>query len=293
MAGFVAQSELKNVVAGTITAFLALGTASAFSAQIETPPTASARAILGGQVQGSNYQIEDPVRSDGFLQIFTLNTPYGRYEVQGREMLKVRMRELAAVAVLERIDKSQTYVDAAAKAVKKPVDLAVGFVSNPVGSVQQSMSGVGELFSRIGSGITNAGRGRDNLAGSLLGVSSAKRQIAYRLGVDPYTDFKPLLDALNDTARVTALGDLTVSGAFMAIPGGAGMVVSYSKTTQEVGQIVLDKTPSQLRDANRAYLAAMDVPGATISAFLDNTFFTPMDQTIIVAAMEKMKGVGN
>ena len=84
------------------------------------------------------------------LQIFTLNTPYGRYEVQGREMLKVRMRELAAVATLERIDKSQTYIDAAAKAVKKPVDLAVGFVSNPVGSVQQSMSGVGALFSRIG-----------------------------------------------------------------------------------------------------------------------------------------------
>ena len=279
------------VAALTIT--FACGTAVAFAAQIESPPVASASAILGGQVRGTNYQIDNAVRSDGFLQIFELNTNYGRYQVQGRELLKVRLRELAAVAALERMNKSEVYLDAAAKAAKKPVDLAVGLVTNPVGTVQQSMSGVGALFSRIGSGVANMGQGRDNVAGSLLGVSSAKRQIAYKLGVDPYTDFKPLADALNDMARVTALGDLTVSGAFMAIPGGAGMVVSYSKTTQEVGQMVLDKTPSELRDANRAKLSAMGVPDTVISAFLDNAFYTPMDQTIIVAALAKMNGVGH
>ena len=285
--------NFKGLLVAALTVFFALGTAGAIAAQIESPPVTSAAAILGGQVRGSNYQIDNAVRSDGFLQIFELNTNYGRYQVQGREMLKARLRELAAVAALERMNKSQVYMEAAAKAAKKPVDLAVGLVTNPVGTVQQSMSGVGALFSRVGSGVANMGNSRDNVAGSLLGVSSAKRQIAYKLGVDPYTDFKPLADALNDMARATALGDLTVSGAFMAIPGGAGMVVSYSKTTQEVGQMVLDKTPSELRDANRAKLSAMGVPGSVISAFLDNTFYTPMDQTVIVAALAKMNGVGH
>ncbi len=285
--------NFKGLLVAALTVFFALGTAGAFAAQIESPPVTSASAILGGQVRGSNYQIDNAVRSDGFLQIFELNTTYGRYQVQGRELLKVRLRELAAVAALERMDKSKAYVDAAAKAAKKPVDLAVGLVTNPAGTVQQSMSGVGALFSRIGSGAANIGQGRDNVAGSLLGVSSAKRQIAFKLGVDPYTDFKPLADALTDMARVTALGDLTVSGAFMAIPGGAGMVVSSSKTTQEVGQMVLDKTPSELRDANRAKLSAMGVPGEVISTFLDNPFYTPMDQTVIVAALTKMNGVGH
>ena len=100
----------------------------AFGAQIESPPVASASAILGGQVRGSNYQIDNAVRSDGFLQIFELNTTYGRYQVQGRELLNVRLRELAAVAALERMNKSQVYLNAAAKAAKKPVDLAVGLV---------------------------------------------------------------------------------------------------------------------------------------------------------------------
>jgi hypothetical protein len=285
--------RLKGLMVAALTITSTCVISVAFAAQIESPAVASASAILGGQVRGSNYQIDNAVRSDGFLQIFEFNTTYGCYQVQGREMLKVRLRELAAVAVLERMDKSQAYVDAAAKAAKKPVDLAVGLVTNPVGTVQQSMSGVGALFSRVGSGAANMGKDRDNVAESLVGVSSAKRQIAFKLGVDPYTDFKPLADALNDMARVTALGDLTVSGVFMAISGGAGMVVSYSKTTQEVGQMVLDKTPSELRDANRIKLSAMGVPGPVISTFLDNAFYTPMDQAVIVAALAKMNGVAN
>ena len=55
---------------------------------------------------------------------------------------------------------------------------------------------------------------------------------------------------------MTALGDLTVSGAFMAIPGGAGMAVSYSKTAQETAQMVLDKTAS----AESAKDAVVDNP---------------------------------
>jgi hypothetical protein len=285
--------NIKRCMFVALTVSFGYGTAGAFAAQIESPPVASASAILGGQVRGSNYQIDNTVRGDGFLQIFELNTSYGRYQVQGRELLRVRLHELAAVAALERMNKSQVYVDAAAKAAKRPVDLAVGLVTNPVNTIQQSMSGVGGLLSRIGSGAKNIGGSRDNAAESLLGVSSAKRQIAFKLGVDPYTDFKPLADALTDLARVTALGDLTVSGAFMAIPGGTGMIVSYSKTAQEVGQMVLDKTPSQLRDANRAKLSAMGVSDKVINAFLDNAFYTPMDQTIIVGALRKMNGVAN
>jgi hypothetical protein len=57
--------------------------------------------------------------------------------------------------------------------------------------------------------------------------------------------------------------------------------------------MVLDKTPSELRDANRTRLTAMGVPGPVIGGFLDNTFYTPTDQTIIVASLVKMKGVAN
>jgi len=285
--------HVSGAMAATLTVWFVLGAARAIAVEIEEPSTTSAAAVLGTELRGPNYEIENAVRSDGFLYIFSLNTTYGRYQVEGRDMLKIRLRELGALAALEKMNKSQAYLDAAEKAAMKPVNLAAGLVTNPVGTVEKSMSGVGALFSRIGSSAANMGHGRDSIADSTLGVSSAKRQIALKLGVDPYTDFKPLADALEDMAQVTALGDLTVSGAFMAIPGGAGMAMSYSKTGQEVEQIVLDKTPSELRDANRAKLIAMGVPGPAISAFLDNAFYTPMDQTIIVSALVKMNGVAS
>jgi hypothetical protein len=289
----IALKHVSGLMAAAVNAWLALGTTCAVAAQIEEPSTTSAAEIVGGQLRGANYEIGDTVRSDGFLYIFSLNTAYGRYQVEGLYMLKARLRELGAVAALEQMNKSQAYLDAASKAAMKPVNLAVGLVTNPVATVEQSMSGVGALFGRIGSGAANIGHDPDNIADSALGVSSAKRKIANKLGVDPYSDFKPLADALDDMARVTALGDLTVSGAFMAIPGGAGMVMSYSKTGQQVEQMVLEKTPSELRDANKAKLTAMGVPGPAIAAFLDNAFYTPMDQTSIVASLVKMNGVAN
>jgi hypothetical protein len=289
----VTLKHVGGVMVAALHVCFALGANRALAAEIEDPSTTSAAAVLGAELRGPNYEIEDAVRSDGFLYIFSLNTTYGRYQVEGRDMLKLRLRELGAVAALEKMNKSQAYVDAAAKAAMKPAKLAEGLVTNPIGTVEQSMSGVGALFSRIGSAAANMGHDRDSVADSTLGVSSARRQIANKLGVDPYTDFKPLAHALEDMAQVTALGDLTVSGAFMAIPGGAGMAVSYSKTGQDVEQMVLDKTPSELRDTNRAKLTAMRVPEPATNAFLDNAFYTPMDHTIIVSALAKMNGVAN
>jgi hypothetical protein len=289
----VAPKHLCGLMAATLIASVVFVTVRAIAAQIEEPSTASAAAILGSPLRGANYESGNAVRSDGFLYIFSLNTTYGSYQIEGRDMLKMRLHELGAITALEQMNKSQAYIDAAKKAAMKPVNLAAGLVTNPVGTVEKSMSGVGELFSRIGSSAANVGHDHDNAVESTLGVSSAKRQIATKLGIDPYTDFKPLADALDDMARVTAFGDLTVSGAFMAIPGGAGMAVSYGKTSEGIGEMVLDKTPSELRDANRTRLTAMGVPGPVIGGFLDNTFYTPTDQTIIVASLVKMKGVAN
>lgn len=267
--------------------------APAVAAPIEDVPALSAATILGAQVRGANYHIDDLVRSDGFLQIFSLVTTYGRYQVEGRDMLKVRLRELGAVTALDQMDKSKVYLDAAGKAAMQPVNLATGLVTDPSGTVEKTVSGVGALFGRIGSGVANMGKSRESAADSLLGVSSAKRQIAARLSVDPYTDFKPLAQRLDDVARVMAMGNLTISAAFSAIPGGGGMLVSTSRTTQDVAQMVLDKTASELRDANRAKLTSMGVPAGVTGAFLDNASFTPLDHTIIVAALAKMPGVAN
>jgi hypothetical protein len=272
---------------------LVLAAATPLRAQTESAPIGNATAILGAKANGPNYQVESSVRSDGFLQVFALTTPYGNYQVEGRDMLELRFKELAAVYALDHMSKSQEFVQAAAKAAARPLGVISNMVSNPGSNLQNTMTGVGSMFTRMSSNLSNIGHTQERPVQSALGVTAAKRQIAARLGVDPYTDFKPLADALAEAARVTAFGNLAVSAAFAAIPNPARAAVSGAKTTQELGQMVRDKTPSELRDLNRGRLAAMGVKDRIASAFLDNTHYTPTDQTAIVAALTKLGGVAD
>ena len=93
----------RRMAVTAIAAFLVLllATQTGRAAGFETPPTASAGEILGDEVGGPNYYVDDVVRSDGFLQVFTLVTDYGRFTVQGRALLDRRLDELRAIAAIE------------------------------------------------------------------------------------------------------------------------------------------------------------------------------------------------
>lgn len=260
----------------------------------EAPPIVSARSVLGDRVSGANYRIEDQVSSDGFLRIYTITTNYGRFEAQGYEMLRVRLNELNALASLQKMNESEIFTNAVTKAGLAPIKFAGDLILNPVGTINQTLTGVGTAFARIGEIGQDAGSGSDRMTGdSAFGVSSAKRQLAAGLGVDPYTDFKPLADKLDSLARVAAAGNLTISAAFMAISGGVGMAVSSSRTANDLGQLMADKTPIELRDINRGKLGRMGVPEKAAKAFLGNRAFTPLDETIIVGSLDQMRGVKN
>ena len=272
---------------------LVLAGATPLRAQTESAPVGNASAILGAKARGANYQIEQSVRSDGFLQVFVLTTPYGKYQVEGRDMLELRLKELAAVYTLEHMSKSQEFLQAAAKAATRPLGVITNMASKPGSNLENTMTGVGAMFSRMGSNLSNIGQIDQRPVQSALGVTAAKRQIAFRLGVDPYTDFKPLADALAEAARVAAFGNLAVSAAFSAIPNPARAAIAGAKATQELGQMVRDKTPSELRDLNRGRLAAMGVSDRIANAFFDNIHYTPTDQTAIAAALTKLGGVAD
>ncbi|WP_162918939.1 hypothetical protein [Taklimakanibacter deserti] len=254
----------------------------------------SARAILGDKVGGPNYYVDEAVQSDGYVEIFTLVTKYGRFTIQGRALLVRRLDELRAIVAIERMSKSKAFVKALATSAIAPARLAVETVKNPVKTVKQTVSGVGAFFDRLGSGLRNAGSDdSDGLIEGALGASSAKRQIANELGVDPYTDFKPLATRLDQLAAATAAGGLLPQAAFTAIGGPAGTALSSTSSVEGVRVLVLDQTPAQLRDLNRARLTEMGVGKAAASRFLNNPLYTPTDKVALVAALRSLKGVEN
>lgn len=266
---------------------------TAFAQQFERAPNTKPGNILGAAANGSNYRVESPVYGDGLLYIYSVRTHHGTYTINGSAYMAARILELRALAKLNKVSQTKTFINAAVKSGLSPVEFAGKAITNPVGTVVNTVSGVGELFGRVASGITNPGARKDGLIADTAGVSSAKRAIAAKLNVDPYSDFEPLQKKLTQVARATALGGLGVRAGLSAIPGAAGLAVSGVNTAGNLGNLVRDKTPQQLRDLNRSRLKSMGVPARTIKRFLGNKWYTSSDQTVVVSALHQLTKVGN
>jgi hypothetical protein len=263
----------------------------------EKPPSFNAAQLPGIKRIGANYTIRNPVRSDGILRVYVLTTPYGNLTVQGDEMLRMRINELKALAALEKVSDSETFGKALAEAGLSPLKFAGQLIMNPIGTVGNTLTGVGAFFGRVGSGINNAGRTPDDAMSSLFGVSDQRRHLAAAYGVDPYTDLPPLAAELQQLSQAAAMGGLVVTGAMFAIPGGvAGLVVSNLSTAYKLNNIGIDElardyTAAQILDINRKILFDMGVEEGLRERLLANRNYTPIDMAAMVAALESMAAV--
>ena len=272
----------------------ALTTAAyAQSPAVERPPSFDPGKIPGIKPMGENYTVARPVGSDGFMRIYVVKTPLGDNAVIGDALMRQRMIEMGALAELNRISNSDTFNKSLVDAGVAPIKFAGELVTNPGQTISNTLSGIGSLFSQVGSGMNNMGKTPDDPMQSLLGVTRKRRELAIHLGVDPYTDYEPLAVQMTRLSEAAAAGGLVVTGALMAIPGVGGIIVSNTATSSNVSQLARDNTAAQLMDLNRKKIADMGVDHATGEILLTNRAFTPLDVTVIVASLETMSAVQN
>jgi hypothetical protein len=196
------------------------------------------------------------------------------------------------------VSNSDSFGKALAQAGLSPLMFAGKLVTDPAGTVQSTFAGVGNFFNRIGAGLNNAGKTRDDAMSGLLGVTDKRRELATAYGVDPYTDFPPLAEKLQQLSQAAAAGGLVVTGALMAVPGAAGIIVSNLSTAYKLNDMGLEAVArnydaAQIMDLNRGLLEKMGVGKDITERFLMNRNFTPIDAAALVAALDSMKGVAD
>jgi hypothetical protein len=217
--------------------------------------------VLSAAARGANYVVLSPVVSDGALRHYTVRTSYGDFQTVGDQLMLARIKELNALNELEKTNGAQKFGEASVKAALRPLVFAGNLVAHPVDTTQSTFAGVGQFFNGIGSDLNNMGKSRDDTIASLTGETRQKRLIATQLGVDPYTDFRPLADKLDSLAGAATVGNLAVSGALMAVPGAAGAVASNASTVSTLPDVANDYSAGQLMDMNREKLGRLGVSG--------------------------------
>lgn len=258
----------------------------------EAAPSTSATAILGAQVDGPNYRVEPTVRSDGLLYLFTLKTAFGPFEIAGNDLMHLRIRELAALRKLQAMSESDVFLKSFGQAATAPLRYGSDLLTDPSATLEKTISGVSNMFDRIGSGLSNGRASRDNVVNSVLGVDTARRTLAIKLGVDPYTDFPPLSSKLNDIASSAALGGLSIKALELAIPGGAGIAVSSVSTADTARGTLAEKSSTQVIQAVLGRLGQMLVPGSVANHLVQNRAYTPTDLLVMANALSSL-GAGN
>ena len=302
------------LVAMPLLALLALLAPSPAGAQttgdFEAPPVLSAKDLISEtRLRGEGFRVEERVPTDGVMGTYLIETDAsvlgedaGTYQVQGRELLLIRLSEIPALIELERTSKTEAFAKAAARTAVRPLQAAGKLVTNPVTSVSGLPGGVGRLFHRAASGASHLfGRGSDPDRSALegnggaasrtsavvkdaLGYEEERRKLAMRLGVDPYSSNPILAEKLDEVAEVSFYGRLGVSVAIsVGVPGS--MVISAVNT---VNTVVWDTPRGDLIVRVEDALRTMNVPRADISAFTHNPAIPLSLQVSIVEHLARL-----
>ena len=266
--------------------------AAAPASRFEAPSNVKASSVLPAQLlSGPHFRVRDTVVSYGYMHHYVVDSDFGVFEVTGDMALRKLVREIGAIAELREVKKGEAYMNGLKKAASQPLEFGANMLTDPVDTVSGIPKGVARLFDNVKTGLTTkAGPGEDSKVEQALAVSSNKRILASKLGVDVYSSNTVLQKELNSVAWATAIGSISLSVALAPIGGPAVAAVSITRVSQQLTDLLRDYPPQRLREMNEQKLEAMGVSSGLASRFLDNQAYTATHDTVIVQSLDSLSG---
>lgn len=280
--------------AATIAFSIALSAAGAsFAGDFEQPPSFSAAQVLPPTLLHSRYyRLNERVGLENSLYVFRMHTHWGPLVIEGSELLRVRVREMAATAKLERVNGPETAMTSAVSTALKPVETAKDLITAPVQTVGDTVRGVGHIFGSAKAAMNATDPHKEGIIVSVTGSSAARRKLAFGLGVDPNTSFPPLSQQLTRLATARAFGETGANVGLSFIAGPAGIAIGATGTSDSLRESLRDKTAAELERDGRQILARIGASKGSVEAFYANAILTPTDKAIIVKALDSLHGAG-
>jgi hypothetical protein len=248
------------------------GTVAHAQSGFETPPVLQASELAPPYLlQGPTFTVDPQVPIVGMLGHFTIRADVGTFEAHGREMLRIRVGELHAIAQIERMSKSDVFLQAAANAVERPVESMTNILENPVKKAQGMSGGIERFFGRVELGAQQLDTAVSapapsttdqaeliaqrvgGLTANVFGYEAERRALAKSLGVDPYTTNLVLAKKLSDMAWVAFSGRVGVN-TLISVFVPASIAISATSFTNS---LIYDTPAADLIVRNQQQLLAM------------------------------------
>jgi hypothetical protein len=210
---------------------------------------------------GPGFRVEDAVPTDGLTTRFTIRSDVGVFEAWGVESLALRVAEVPAIRLLDEACRSDAFARAATNTAARPL--------------QPEGSGLGRFYTET-PGAERAPRPVEH--------EKELRNVARRLGVDPYTS-NPLLAArLDQLAWVAATSRVGVSAL---LPTAAPATIAMPGT-EVAHHWVYDTPAGELVTKNEQRLRGFGAADEQIRALQAAPGFTLSVQTALVEALGRL-----
>jgi hypothetical protein len=233
--------------------------------------------------------IQENSQFPGFLT-FSVVSPQGNSVIHGLTNLKKFLHEADVLAQLNaNEDTGSGIADGAVDSIKGTGTGLKNLVVHPVDSAEGIGKGVGKLGSKIGGVFRKKEKGEKG--DSFL--SSTKRDIAKKLGVDVYSRNAALQAKLDSMAKANMGGRGIVAVATFFVPVGfiASAVMTVSNINNAADQLVDDNDRGDLYKMNQKALLDLGFPKEKVISFLNHPYYTPREITYFRFYLEKLKRV--
>ncbi len=260
----------------------------------ETLQPAEAKDLLPANLLKNEYhEVGSSATPDGWWYRYTIQSPFGAFKAWGEDMLRIRVHEVQALVKMEQ-DMSQpaAFGYGVLDTVISPFKFLWGLITEPMETLTGVPEGIKRVGSRIGEMVTGErGKLEDGEGLELVGYGGVKRTVASLVGVNVYTSNPVLQEQLDSIAAAGYSGGVSSHIALIPVSGPIGLALTTTSFSRAMNEMLLEYSPEDLRKINREILERIGVRKDVRDAFLAHPWYSPRHETILVHALDEMKGV--
>jgi hypothetical protein len=253
------------------------------------------RVLPAELIKGPHHEVVDPVVNFFALDQFKIKSDYGEFDSYGQLMLRIQLREIEAISVLEQQTKASVAKQTVLREGKKTVQSVAEVAKHPILAIKGIGAGLKNRFRKMGRNIkediatarsgASAADKANAYAGRWLGVDKAKRRWAGELLIDPYTTNTVLAAQLTRVAEFEAGAELGTKWLLPSIPGAGFM--------RDVFKLVTELDFRQLIEYNTKTMMELGASEEAVEAFLSHPSYSPTAVSTLIAGIGALDGVEN
>jgi hypothetical protein len=223
---------------------------------------------------GRNYRILDTVSVKENMYVFRVDSDFGQFEAESRDVLDLRLHELKSIEAAKELAKDVHVVDDILTPLEN-TGKGVGLL------IQQPLETVGSMPQGFGLMVSQLLDPADRRAGSL-----PRRKLAAELDCDPETRNPVLKKLLDGMSLQESGGGFLTKAAMSFVPG-----LSVLPMTAETKEMIANNPPHVINSQIDKKLEAAGVDKSVRSRFCKSKAFTTAQRILLMEQFEGMEAV--